>query len=262
MADTGITKFKIVPRSTPSGHALGVKLGSLVESATVNNAGTTTAASIYSDTKGTAITQPVSASNGAITFYTYMPSVDVIVLLTNGATISKSGVTSTTCYGFTYDTSIVLGNVVEGSGQKRADIIKTLSWSIGVPDADTDYNFEWDTSNPSDTPDEIIISEVIPSFARIIDMQFITTTASTKPITISIGSTSQGTEYHAASSMQTKNTILQFATSSLGEVDAAYGATDGSIYIYGDIGDEDWPSMESGEWRLSVTFIDFGQLVD
>ena len=250
MASLGVSKFRIVPRDLEDR-----KLGTLVSTAHIYDAGTSTLSSLLSDKKGTVQANPVTAIDGGIDFYGFMPSFDVVITLTDGSTITKAGMQATDTR-ITTDSSITQGNVIEGAGQKTADITKTLSWSIAGPEVSADIQFVRDSDNPS-IDSEIEIEDIIPAFAKIIDLQVVTTIGNTNALTFTVGSSTLGTEYHTEASVGTVDTILQYAAGALGEVAASSSV--GSIFVNADINGP-WEDQD-GKWRLSCTYIDYGQLL-
>ena len=255
MSNIGITKFKMVPRDLE-----GKKVD--VSTATIYNAGSSTLATLYSDTKATSQSNPITVTDGTINFYGYMPSFDVVVTLADGSTVTKAGMEATDTRIVT-DTSITQGNVVEGAGQKTADLIKTKSWSIGVPANATTVDLSFatdDGDNPSTAEnDGIALEDVIPAYAKVVDLSVITTETADVVTAISVGTAASGTQYHTEATMTTLAAIMQFANGALGEVAAV--ATDGAVHITGNPSGA-WDSYTTGKWRLSVTYIDYGQLID
>ena len=269
MASLGLTKFKIVPRSYSSGPSQGSKLGSLVSDAEVYDTGTNNLSVVYATDKGTVLDNPVIAIDGTITFYSSMPDVDVVVNLTNNGTIIRTAVTATNTHQFISDSSITTGTTVEAAGRKTANILNTVSFSLGLAGIeDVDYNFnEEDPSfigsdpiNPSvdETENEIQIINAIPAYAKVIDLSVITTEDSTFRVDLKVGHSRQGTQFHSYTRLDSIGEHMDFAASSLGTVDSFDSSA--SLFITAAPWGL-WDDYIAGKWRLSVTYLDYGQLI-
>ena len=147
------------------------------------------------------------------------------------------------------------GNVDIGSSSYLA--IKTKRVTIGHVAGGANYN--WATA--ANTTEQVLtIADVIPAFAKLVDVQLITTEAVTPAITtfvVEIGTSSSGNQIAASATCFAVNTIIESAVA--GAPLLATSASAASLYLAGTPG-ANWAGMVAGHWTLLVTYIDSANL--
>jgi len=131
------------------------------------------------------------------------------------------------------------------------DMIRTVVKTIGHPgETGTDYTFDGDANSTAQN-EEIV--DVVPANARVIDAILVTTEAWDDGIDMALGTASAGTQYFAATAMETLGDLGQQSTGSVFIANISGSAS--SLWIQGNP-DNNWEDITTGETSLIVTYID------
>jgi hypothetical protein len=172
------------------------------------------------------------------------------------------GASTPTTGAFTSVTASTTATVT-GNLRNTASIfyaVKTKKITIGhVGSTGEDFQF----TTAANTSEQVIDSgAIVPAFARVIDIQLITTEAAVfsggaTTLVAEIGSSSSGNQYAASATIYAIDVILSPATGTAPI--AATVATAGNVFVAATPG-ANWSTMTAGEWTLLVTYIDSGAI--
>ena len=152
------------------------------------------------------------------------------------------------------DNEVILGNNAEvrldGHTNDQWFLVKSLVKTVGANGSGADYTFSTDADSDAE---ELEITDIIPAFARILDVAAITTTGWTNAISVDVGIDANKSRFCTGQNLQAANAIGQSLPGEQFEVSinaAAY-----SVFVtVNPTGN--WVDMASGQMSILITYID------